>query len=46
MSKWTKRFVFALLIAVPTVGFAVTRYHHAAHKGCPLSSSCPHAKNH
>jgi len=44
MSKWAKRFAIALLIAVPTVGFAVTRYH-AAHKGCSRSS-CPLANKH
>jgi hypothetical protein len=43
MSTWTKRLLIAAMIAVPTLGFAVTKYraHHQHHQACPLKSGCP-----
>jgi hypothetical protein len=40
MSKWTKWIAVAVLVAVPTVGFAVTKYR-AHHRACPISPACP-----
>lgn len=42
MSKWTKWLLVAVLITLPTVGFAVTKYR--SHKVCPVSPDCPCAK--
>jgi hypothetical protein len=39
MSKWTKRLLVLVLIAAPTIGFAVTKYR--AHKACPVTPDCP-----
>lgn len=39
MSKLAKWVLVATLLAIPTVGFAVTKYR--AHKACPVSPDCP-----
>lgn len=39
MSKWTKRIVLALFVAVPVIGFAATKY--ARHASCPSTPDCP-----
>lgn len=44
MSKWTKWIAVAVLVALPTIGFAVTKYH-SAHKACS-SSHCPYSSKH
>jgi hypothetical protein len=44
MPRWTKWLLVAALIAVPTIGFAVTKYR--AHKSCPITPDCPCAKAH
>jgi len=38
-SKWV---LVGLLIAAPTVGFAVTKYR--AHRACPVTPDCPREK--
>jgi hypothetical protein len=45
MSKWTKRFLIAAMIAVPTLGYAVTKYRKH-HKSCPVKAGhpCPLSK--
>ena len=45
MSKWTKRLLVAAMIALPTLGFAVTKYR-AHHKSCPAKAGhpCPMSK--
>lgn len=40
MSKWMKWCLVAAMIAVPTLGFAVTKYR-AHHRACPVSPDCP-----
>lgn len=39
MSKWTKWILVGALVAAPTLGWAVSRYHHA-HAACP-KGDCP-----
>lgn len=43
MSQWTKWIAVAVLVALPTVGYAVTKYR-AHHRACPVSPDCPCAK--
>ena len=44
MSRWAKWTAVALLVALPTIGFAVTRYR-AHHPSCSMKSGCPHARH-
>ena len=46
MSKWTKWILVGAMIAVPTLGLAVTKYR-AHHRTCPASPghACPYAKH-
>ena len=45
MSSWTKRLLVAALIALPTLGFAVTKYR-AHHRSCAAKPGhpCPMSK--
>lgn len=47
MSKWTKWILVSAMIAVPTLGFAVTKYRAHHHKACPASPGhpCPYASH-
>lgn len=40
MSKWTKWIAVTVIVALPTVGYAVTKYR-AHHRACPASPACP-----
>lgn len=40
MSKLAKWVLIGALVAVPTLGFAVTKYR-AHHRSCPVAPDCP-----
>lgn len=39
MAKWMKWTLVAALVAVPALGFAVTKYQARSH--CPITPDCP-----
>jgi hypothetical protein len=42
MPRWTKWVVIGALIAIPTLGFGVTKYR-SHHRSCPVKGDCPYA---